>query len=214
MKGGIVAQAGDTYMVYWIDNTALEYDMGKKKDERKRREREAEMHAAGGQSCGGPAQDETRHGDRKHGHKKHDAGAAFAGIAAGIARQMGTPIGRQMIAAGLMAAATAIAKHEPKPAARPTPPTPPTPPTSPSAKPESAAKPEPAATTVEPDAPAEAGKPAGTGPFAGDTPEPPRSEANALPPEFAKVIDSVTIGLERLFVGFGRPSAKKDPPVT
>ncbi|RZM05169.1 MAG: hypothetical protein EOP67_77085 [Sphingomonas sp.] len=58
----------------------------------------------------------------------------------------------------------------------------------------------------------ESTKPQGNGPFAGETREPPRSETNALPPEFAKVLDSVTVGLERLFVGFGKPTAKKDPP--
>ncbi len=184
--------------------------MGKKKDERKRREREAEMAAAGEQSCGGHAQAEARHGDEKphgktHAGKKHEAGTAFAGIAAGIARQMGTPVGRQMIAAGLMAAATAISKHDAKPSVRPTPPTPPAPPTPPSAQPE------PTASKVEPDASAEAATSSGAGPFAGHTPEPPRSETNAMPPEFAKVIDSVTVGLERLFVGFGRP---KDTPPT
>ena len=190
--------------------------MGKKKDERKRREREAEIglrtteHDAG-RDAG--ARDDGRkrhkhdggtHADRKHGGGKHEGGAPFAGIAATIARQMGTPVGRQMIAAGLMAAATAISKHDAKSSVRPTPPTPPAPPVPPSAKSE------PTAPKVEPDVGAETAKPSGTGPFAGETTAPPRSETNALPPEFAKVIDSVTVGLERLFVGFGRP--KDTPP--
>jgi hypothetical protein len=202
-----VARLGDTYMVYWTGNTALEWVMGKKKDERKRREREAEMHAAGSHESGGHggARHEDRrhegrkHDGRRHDGRKHDGGAPFAGIAATIARQMGTPVGRQMIAAGLMAAASAISKHDAKPGARPTPPTPPH---SPAA--------EPTTSKVEPDAAAEASKPRGTGPFAGDTPEPPRSEANPLPPEFAKVLDSVAVGLDRLISGFGKP--RHGPP--
>ena len=191
--------------------------MGKKKDERKRREREAEMAAAQGHSGAGHeghegheghAHDGHKHEGRKHEGRKHEGGAPFAGIAATIARQMGTPVGRQMIAAGLMAAATAISKHDAKSSARPTPPTPPAPPSPAS----SSAQAEPAASKVEPDVAAETTKPQVNGPFAGDTPEPPRSEANVLPPEFAKVLDSVTVGLERLFVGFGKPTAKKDPP--
>ncbi len=187
--------------------------MGKKKDERKRREREVEIdlratgHDAGARDDDGHKRHThggSKHADHKHGGAKHESGAPFAGIAATIARQMGTPVGRQMIAAGLMAAATAIAKHDAKPAARPTPPTPPAPPAPPFAQSE------PGAAKV--DATAEASTTAGTGPFAGDTPEPPRGETNALPPEFAKVIDSVTVGLERLFVGFGKSGAKKDPP--
>ncbi|MEG3161465.1 hypothetical protein U1763_13225 [Sphingomonas sp. LB2R24] len=52
---------------------------------------------------------------------------------------------------------------------------------------------------------------AGSGPFAGDTPEPPRSDAPALSPEMAKVLDSVAGGLERLFAGFAsRAGAKPD----
>jgi len=190
--------------------------MGKKKDERKRREREAEM-AAQGQSGDrhedheGHAHDAHRHEGRKHEGRKHEGGVPFAGIAATIARQMGTPVGRQMIAAGLMAAATAISKHDAKSSARPTPPTPPTPPASPSPA-SSSAQAEPAASKVEPDVATESTKPQGNGPFTGETREPPRSETNALPPEFAKVLDSVTVGLERLFVGFGKPTAKKDPP--
>ena len=194
--------------------------MGKKKDERKRREREAEFAArdhsgdtrdsqAGARHEGRPhdgdKHDGHKHEGQKHAGRKHDGGAPFAGIAATIARQMGTPVGRQMIAAGLMAAATAISKHDAKSSARPAPPTPPAPPAPPSPA-------EPAASKAEPDVAAEPTKPHGTGPFAGDTPEPPRGEANALPPEFAKVLDSVTVGLERLFVGFGKPTAKKDPP--
>jgi hypothetical protein len=196
-----VARLGDTYMVYWTGNTALEWVMGKKKDERKRREREAEMHAAGSHESGGHGG--ARHEDRKHDGRRHDGGAPFAGIAATIARQMGTPIGRQMIAAGLMAAASAISKHDAKPGARPSPPTPPAPPPHRPAA-------EPTTSKVEPDAAAEASKPRGTGPFAGDTPEPPRSEANPLPPEFAKVLDSVAVGLDRLISGFGKP--RHGPP--
>ena len=190
--------------------------MGKKKDERKRREREAEV-AAQGQSGDrhegheGHAHDAHRHEGRKHEGRKHEGGAPFAGIAATIARQMGTPVGRQMIAAGLMAAATAISKHDAKSSTRPTPPTPPAPPAPPSPG-SSSAQAEPAASKVEPDVATESTKPQGNGPFAGETREPPRSETNALPPEFAKVLDSVTVGLERLFVGFGKPTAKKDPP--
>lgn len=208
-----MARPGDTYMVYWIDNTVLERDMGKKKDERKRREREVEIdmratgHDAGERDGGGHKR--HQHDDHKNEGAKHGSGAPFAAIAATIARQMGTPVGRQMIAAGLMAAATAISKHDAKPSVRPTPPTPPAPPVPPTA-PDSPPS-EPSAAKVEPGVGAEAGKSSGTGPFAGDTAEPPRSETNALPPEFAKVIDSVTVGLERLFVGFGRP---KDTPPT
>ncbi|KQS50751.1 MULTISPECIES: hypothetical protein [unclassified Sphingomonas] len=191
--------------------------MGKKKDERKRREREVEIDMrAGGHHAGEPdggghkrhKHDDGKHDSGKQGGGKHAGGAPFAGIAATIARQMGTPVGRQMIAAGLMAAATAISKHDAKANARPTPPTPPSPP-SPAAPSQQA---EPGASKVEPDVAAETAKPQGNGPFAGDTPEPPRSEKTALPPEFAKVLDSVTVGLERLFVGFGKPTGKKDPP--
>lgn len=193
--------------------------MGKKKDERKRREREVEIemratsHHSGerdGDRHTRHTHDGGKHADHKHEGRKHEGGAPFAGIAASIARQMGTPVGRQMIAAGLMAAATAIAKHDSKPGVRPVPPTPSAPPATPSSSPAAAS--EPIASKLEPDVGVEAAKASGSGPFAGDTPEPPRSETNALPPEFAKVIDSVTVGLERLFVGFGRPSAKKDPP--
>ena len=191
--------------------------MGKKKDERKRREREIEIemratgHDAGERDGGGHKRhqhDDHKHEGHKHQDAKHGSGAPFAAIAATIARQMGTPVGRQMIAAGLMAAATAISKHDAKSAVRPTPPTPPAPPVPPSASPSPPS--EPTAAKIEPDAGAEAGRSSGTGPFAGDTAEPPRSETNALPPEFAKVIDSVTSGLETLFAGFGKP--KSDPP--
>jgi hypothetical protein len=192
--------------------------MGKKKDERKRREREAEMAAQGqsgdrheGHAHDAHKHDAHRHEGRKREGRKHEGGAPLAGIAATIARQMGTPVGRQMIAAGLMAAATAISKHDAKSSARPSPPTPPTPPAPPSPA-SSSAQAEPAASKVEPDVATESTKPQGNGPFAGETREPPRSETNALPPEFAKVLDSVTVGLERLFVGFGKPTAKKDPP--
>ena len=204
--------------------------MGKKKDERKRREREVEIDMrAGGHRAGEPdggghkrhKHDDGKHADHMHdGGKqdggKHAGGAPFAGIAATIARQMGTPVGRQMIAAGLMAAATAISKHDAKANAGPTPPTPPTPPAPPSPVSPSPVSPsqqaKPGTSKVEPDVAAETAKPQGNGPFAGDTPEPPRSEKTALPPEFAKVLDSVTVGLERLFVGFGKPTGKKDPP--
>ena len=192
--------------------------MGKKKDERKRREREAEMAAQGqsgdrheGHAHDAHKHDAHRHEGRKHEGRKHEGGAPLAGIAATIARQMGTPVGRQMIAAGLMAAATAISKHDAKSSARPSPPTPPTPPAPPSPA-SSSAQAEPAASKAEPDVATEATKPQGNGPFAGETREPPRSETNALPPEFAKVLESVTVGLERLFVGFGKPTGKKDPP--
>ncbi len=186
--------------------------MGKKKDERKRREREAEMAAAQGHSGDGREgqahdahqHESQKHDGQKHEGRKHDGRTPFAGIAATLVKQLETPVGRQIIAAGLMAAATAISKHDAKSSARPTPPTPPTPPAPPSPQGEPAAS--------KPDAAAEPSKPQCTGPFAGDTPEPPRSETNALPPEFAKVLDSVTVGLERLFVGFGKPTAKKDPP--
>lgn len=170
--------------------------MGKKKDERKRREREAEQateHGAG-EHAGGE--------HHKHEGRKHEGAAPFAGIAAAVARQMGTPVGRQMIAAGLMAAASAISRHDAKPAGgRPTPPP---------------APPEPPVPPIKPEG-AQSSK-GSTGPFAGDTPEPPRSDAPALPPEMAKVLDSVSVGLERLFAGFGKPggpaSAKKEPPAS
>jgi hypothetical protein len=198
-------------MVYWISNTALECVMGKKKDERKRREREAEMAAQGHSGAGHDGHERHAHDGHKHEGFKHVGKTPFAGLAATLVKQLETPVGRQIIAAGLMAAATAISKHDAKSSARPTPPTPPTPPAPPSPA-STSTQAEPAASKAEPDVVAEPAKPHGTGPFAGDTPEPPRSETNALPPEFVKVLDSVTVGLERLFVGFGKPTAKKDPP--
>jgi len=91
---------------------------------------------------------------------------------------MGTPAGRQVIAAGLMMAATAITAKDMRGATPP--PAPPEPP-KPPRPPESSAD-------ASPEAPG--ASTAGSGPFAGETPEPPRSDAAALPPEFAKVIDS------------------------
>ena len=127
---------------------------------------------------------------------KHGGAAPFAGIAAALTRQMGTPAGRQVIAAGLMMAANAITAKDARgatpPPAPPEPPKPPKPP-----KP-----PEPSA-GASPEAPG--AKAAGTGPFAGDTPEPPKSDAAALPSEFAKVIDSFASGLERFAANFAKP---------
>ena len=154
--------------------------MGKKKERREReaREREAETGATKGE--GFEARWSAKAG-------KHGGAAPFAGIAAALTRQMGTPAGRQVIAAGLMMTANAItakdargsAPRPPEPP-QPTPPAPPTPPV-----------PDDAAT--------------GTGPFAGETPEPPKSDAAALPPEFAKVIDSFASGLERFAANFAKP---------
>ncbi len=155
--------------------------MGKKKERREReaREREAETGATKGE--GFEARWSAKAG-------KHGGAAPFAGIAAALTRQMGTPAGRQVIAAGLMMAANAITAKDsrgsaPRPPEPPQPPTPPTPPTPP-----------------VPDAAA-----TGTGPFAGETPEPPKSDAAALPPEFAKVIDSFASGLERFAANFAKP---------
>lgn len=153
--------------------------MGKKKQAR--REREAREQAAG-------------HTGAQTGHKadrKHDGAAPLAGIAAAVARQMATPAGRQVIAAGLMMAANAITAKDARGAA-PRQPEPPTPPKAP-------ASPDAAATG------------AGTGPFAGDTPTPPRSDAPALPPELAKVIESVASGLERFAAGFTKPIKPEAP---
>ena len=193
--------------------------MGKKKDERKRREREAEMAAAGETSSSSHKHGGAKHGGDRHEDSKHGGAAPFAGIAATIARQMGTPVGRQMIAAGLMAAASAIAKHDAKTGARPSPspapPAPPAPPVQP-VQPGAATPPE-APVPPKPEAAARSSS-RSTGPFAGETPEPPRSDAPGLPPEMAKVLDSVSLGLERLFAGFGKPtgaaSPKKDPPAS
>ncbi len=173
--------------------------MGKKKDERKRREREAET-AAGMQACGGGdghKDSSHKHGDHKHGHK-HDRTAPFAGIAAAVTRQLGTPAGRQVVAAGLMMAAAAISRQDAKTAGRTAPPAPPEPPVTPeaSASPDVGAKPEADAASANP--------------YKGDTPEPPRGETAPLPPEMAKVLDAVTAGLETLFAGFGKP--KNGPP--
>ncbi len=155
--------------------------MGKKKErrERKAREREAETGATKGE--GFEARWSAKAG-------KHGGAAPFAGIAAALTRQMGTAAGRQVIAAGLMMAANAITAKDargsaPRPPQPPQPPTPPTPPTPP-----------------VPDAAV-----TGTGPFAGETPEPPKSDAAALPPEFAKVIDSFASGLERFAANFAKP---------
>lgn len=162
-------------MVYWTDNTALEIEMGKKKDARKRREREAEQQAKTA-GCGESG-------------RAHKGSAPLAGIAAAIAHQMGTPAGRQMIAAGLMAAAGAIAGKESRSTgAKPVPP-------------------------VEPKAEPDAAKSA-TGPFAGETPEPPRSEAPALPPEVSKIVDKVTTGLGRILAGLGKPAGDGAAPGT
>lgn len=154
--------------------------MGKKKERREREAREREAMHGGTKREGFEARWSAKAG-------KHGGAAPFAGIAAALTRQMGTPAGRQVIAAGLMMAATAItakdargsAPRPPEPP-QPTPPAPPTPPV-----------PDDAAT--------------GTGPFAGETPEPPRSDAAALPPEFAKVIDSFASGLERFAANFAKP---------
>ena len=154
--------------------------MGKKKERREREAREREAMHGGTKREGFEARWSAKAG-------KHGGAAPFAGIAAALTRQMGTPAGRQVIAAGLMMAANAItakdargsAPRPPEPP-QPTPPAPPTPPV-----------PDDAAT--------------GTGPFAGETPEPPRSDVAALPPEFAKVIDSFASGLERFAANFAKP---------
>ena len=137
--------------------------------------------------------------------------------------------GRQVLAAGLMAAAAAIAsKGTRSTAERPASPgsdqacgggspsragsSPPAP--APAAHATGAAEdiaayhddkssPDPEPAVAEPNT--------GSGPFAGDTPEPPRSDAPALSPEMAKVLDGVAGGLERLFAGFAsRAGAKPD----
>lgn len=186
--------------------------MGKKKDERKRREREARASAAG-EVHATSADQAHDHADRKHG-----GATPFAGLAASLVKQLETPLGRQIISAGLMAAAGAIARQDAK-ATRPAPPTPPSTPTPPSPTPkESQASPESAAESPTPEAPEAPESPKvgpSTGPFAGKTAEPPRSDAAALPPEMAKMIDSVAVGLGRLFNGFGKPpgeGAPKDMP--
>ena len=155
--------------------------MGKKKERREREAREREAMQGGTKREGFEARWSAKAG-------KHGGAAPFAGIAAALTRRMGTPAGRQVIAAGLMMAATAITAKDargsaPRPPESPQPPTPPTPPTPP--------VPDDAAT--------------GTGLFAGETPEPPKSDAAALPPEFAKVIDSFASGLERFAANFAKP---------
>ncbi len=155
--------------------------MGKKKERREREAREREAMQGGTKREGFEARWSAKAG-------KHGGAAPFAGIAAALTRQMGTPAGRQVIAAGLMMTANAITAKDargsaPRPPEPPQPPTPPTPPTPP--------VPDDAAT--------------GTGPFAGETPEPPKSDAAALPPEFAKVIDSFASGLERFAANFAKP---------
>jgi hypothetical protein len=167
--------------------------MGKKKDERKRREREADRAATGG--CG--HKHDAKHDGAKHDGRKHDGATPFAGIAAAVTRQLGTPAGRQVVAAGLMMAAAAISKQDAKTAARAAPPAPPEPPVTPEAPASSEARAKPA---DEPTA----------NPYAGDTPEPPRGETPPLPPEMAKVLGAVTAGLETLFAGFGKP--RNGPP--
>ena len=171
--------------------------MGKKKDERKRREREAERAATGGCGHKHDAKHDAKHDGASHDGRKHDGATPFAGIAAAVTRQLGTPAGRQVVAAGLMMAAAAISKQDAKTAARTAPPAPPEPPVTPEtpASPEAGAKP--------------TDKPAAN-PYAGDTAEPPRGETPPLPPEMAKVIGAVTSGLETLFAGFGKP--RNGPP--
>ena len=167
--------------------------MGKKKERREReaREREAETGATKGE--GFEARWSAKAG-------KHGGAAPFAGIAAALSRQMGTPAGRQVIAAGLMMAANAITAKD----ARGTAPRPPEPP-KPAATPESSAPPPPESPSQSPR------ESAATGPFAGDTATPPKSDAPALPPELSKVIDSVAAGIERFAAGFTKP-AKPDSP--
>ena len=155
--------------------------MGKKKERREREAREREAETGATKREGFEARWSAKAG-------KHGGAAPFAGIAAALTRQMGTPAGRQVIAAGLMLAANAITAKDtrgsaPRPPEPPQPPMPPTPPT--------------------PFVPDDAAT--GTGPFAGETPEPPRSDAAALPPEFAKVIDSFASGLERFAANFAKP---------
>ncbi len=155
--------------------------MGKKKERREREAREREAETGATKREGFEARWSAKAG-------KHGGAAPFAGIAAALTRQMGTPAGRQVIAAGLMMAANAITAKDtrgsaPRPPEPPQPPMPPTPPT--------------------PFVPDDAAT--GTGPFAGETPEPPRSDAAALPPEFAKVIDSFASGLERFAANFAKP---------
>ncbi len=167
--------------------------MGKKKDERKRREREAKRAATGG--CG--HQHGAKHDGTKHDGRKHDGATPFAGIAAAVTRQLGTPAGRQVVAAGLMMAAAAISKQDAKTAARAAPSAPPEPPVTPK-------------TTASPEAGAKPADEPAANPYVGDTPEPPRGEAQPLPPEMAKVLGAVTAGLENLFAGFGKP--RNGPP--
>ncbi|MCK8456827.1 hypothetical protein [Sphingomonas faeni] len=206
-----MARLDDTYMVYWIDNTALERDMGKKKDERKRREREAEQRPVSAHGCAGDnAHDARKDSGKKNAGHTHDAPTPFAGIAAAVARQLATPAGRQVVAAGLTMAAAAISRQDMKSADRAARPAAP----EPHVSPETPASPKAVAPeTVSPEAVSpEAGAKPSTdqptpSPYAGDTPEPPRGE---LPPEMAKVMGAVTAGLETLFAGFGKP--RNGPP--
>jgi hypothetical protein len=103
-----------------------------------------------------------------------------------------------VVAAGLMMAAAAITKQDAKTAGRAGHPAPPEPPVTPetSAAYEAGAKP----SSDEPAA----------NPYAGAAPKPPRGEAPPLPPEMAKVIGTVTAGLETLFAGFGK--SRNGPP--
>ncbi|MES3094447.1 hypothetical protein [Sphingomonas aerolata] len=160
--------------------------MGKKKERREREAREREAETGATKREGFEARWSAKAG-------KHGGAAPFAGIAAALTRQMGTPAGRQVIAAGLMMAATAITAKDMRGATPP--PAPPEPPKPP--KP-----PEPSA-EASPEAPGASA--AASGPFAGEMPEPPRSDAAALPPEFAKVIDSFASGLERFAANFAKP---------
>lgn len=169
--------------------------MGKKKDERKRREREAERTATSG--CG-HQHDGANHESAKHDARKHAGAPPFAGIAAAVTRQLGTPAGRQVVAAGLMMAAAAISKQDAKTAPRAAPPAPPEPPVA-----------EETQATHEAAGAKPADEPAAN-PYSGETPQPPRGEAAPLPPEMAKVLGAVTAGLETLFAGFGKP--RNGPP--
>jgi hypothetical protein len=194
-------------MVYWIDNTALESDLGKKKDERKRREREAERAAES--ACGhGHTNDGHKDDGHKHARSRHEAAMPFAGIAAAVTKQLGTPAGRQMVAAGLMMAAAAISRQDAKTGARPAPPAPPEPPVTPDAQKSQEAGPQ---TGRETGAKSSSDEPSAN-PYSGATPEPPRGETPPLPPELAKVVGAVTSGLENLFAGFGKP--RNGPPRT
>lgn len=86
-----------------------------------------------------------KHGDHHgHRHSGHDAGAGdapppqgglppqIAGIAAAVTRQLSSPEGRHMLAAGLTMAAAAASAALTRPVAQPRPPRPPEPPVPPS----------------------------------------------------------------------------------